>query len=303
MFIHNVISILTLFIWSCASLPIQAASKCAVDDESCNQNAHNQFIQQEFARQSESFYNASKAYKKFNLSPLIEAADIQSSDIILDLACGPGMITTECALKRPHKVYGMDITKEMLDIAKEHAVEHGVDDIIEFIEGNVERLPFNDNTFDIVITRWTFHHFDQLDRVIKEIHRVLKSETGKLVFLEFCAPNGTEKSDVFNAMHTIRDPSHVWAYNETGWMQQVHDGGFAMHNIEIVQRISKEMNWLQFIDWTNPSEADRRARQSVHAIAQFVSKCDCDVGMGFYRDDQDELMFVSNYVIITAIKG
>ena len=88
-------------------------------------------------RQSQKFYETAKEYKTVNLSPLIKAANIQSTDIVLDLACGPGLITTECAKQNPKKVYGMDNTKEMLEIAKKHALDNDVAGRIEFIEGNV----------------------------------------------------------------------------------------------------------------------------------------------------------------------
>jgi len=199
----------------------------------------------------------------------------------------------------------------MLAIAKKHALDNHIDaDKIEFVHGNVEQLPFDDNAFDIVITRWTFHHFDQLNKVMKEIYRVLKPQTGRLVFYDFCAPNisnyddaqETKLVDVFNAMHTIRDPSHVWAYNEAGWIEQVKNGGFEAENIRIANRLSKQMNWMEFIERTNPSEDDKRARNSIHVIGDFLARCDCDVGMNFYYNHQHELMIRSDYVIVVATK-
>ena len=201
----------------------------------------------------------------------------------------------------------MDITKEMLEIAKKHALDNDVANKIEFIEGNVESLPFEDNTFDIVVTRWTFHHFDKLQKVINEIYRVLKPKTGRLVFLEFVAPNITDDVpnnivNAFNAMHTIRDPSHVWAGNEQGWIDEVNKGGFKKENTDIVDRFSVKMNWMDFIKWTNPNESDKRGRESIHVIAEFLKNCNCNVGMDFYDDDQGNLIFISNYIVIIASK-
>ena len=102
-------------------------------------------------------------------------------------------------------------------------------------------------------------------------------------------------------MHTIRDPSHVWAGNEQGWIDVVNKGGFKKDNIEIVDRFSKEMNWMDFIKWTNPSESDKRGRESIHVIADILKDCSCDVGMDFY-DDEGKLMFISNYIVVIAMK-
>ena len=62
------------------------------------------------------------------------------------------------------------------------------------------------------------------------------------------------------------------------------------------------MNWMQFIKWTNPSESDKRGRESIHIIGESLKNCDCDVGMNFYHDENDELMFVSNYIVVIANK-
>ena len=274
------------------------------DNTSCesSESAHNIHIQQEFSRQSKAFYEAAKVYKTDNLLPLISAANIQSNDIVLDLACGPGLITTEVAKKNPKKVYGMDITQDMLNIATEHAKENNVLDQIEFIQGNVEQLPFDDNSLDIVITRWTFHHFDKLQTVLNEIYRVLKPQTGKLVFLEFCAPNNTEHEGILNAFHTIRDPSHVWAYSEDGWIDALKNSAFKDETINIVDRFSTKMNWKEFIEWTNPDENDKRARESMYIIGKYMEKCECNVGMNFFENNDKELMFTSNYIVVIATK-
>ena len=67
-----------------------------------------------------------------------------------------------------------------------------------------------------------------------------------------------------------------------GWIEQVNKGGFRSDKIEIVDRFSKEMNWMEFIKWTNPSERDKRGRESIHIIGESLKNCDCDVGMNFF---------------------
>ena len=76
----------------------------------------------------------------------------------------------------------MNITKEMLDSERKLVFDNNVSDKIDYIESDVESLPFEDNTFDIVVTRWTFHHFDKLQKVMNAIYRVLKPKTGKFIF-------------------------------------------------------------------------------------------------------------------------
>ena len=77
----------------------------------------------------------------------------------------------------------------------------------DYVIGEAEHLPFEDNTFDMVVSRLAFHHFVDADAVFAEMHRVVKAE-GKIVVADLLARNGTcrEAADQYE---TLRDPSHI----------------------------------------------------------------------------------------------
>jgi len=95
---------------------------------------------------------------------------------ILDAGCGTGIYSRMLAEKRA-EVTGIEISKKMLDIAKEYC--KGLE--IKFDKGSVDELPYDDGSFDIIIASLVIHYFADPTKVFKEFHRVLKKD-GILVF-------------------------------------------------------------------------------------------------------------------------
>lgn len=79
----------------------------------------------------------------------VEAAGVREGDEVLDVACGSGNATIPAA-KTGAEVTGLDITPELLEAGRANAVDAGVE--IDWIEGDAEQLPFDDESFDAVIS-------------------------------------------------------------------------------------------------------------------------------------------------------
>jgi len=98
---------------------------------------------------------------------------------ILDLGCGDGYDLSQFA-KRSAKVYGLDSSKEMVKLARKRNPEG----IIEI--GRFDEIPFNDKSFDIVVSKWALQTAAEIQPIYEEIVRVLKPR-GRLIFLA-CHP-------------------------------------------------------------------------------------------------------------------
>ncbi|MCL5985470.1 MAG: class I SAM-dependent methyltransferase [Actinobacteria bacterium] len=68
----------------------------------------------------------------------------------------------------------LEISSDMIEIAKGNAREYGFDECVEYVKGNAQRMPFGDETFDGVFTNGSLHEWSQPEEVFNEIHRVLK---------------------------------------------------------------------------------------------------------------------------------
>ena len=109
------------------------------------------------------------------------------AETVLDVATGTGDFAIEALRLKPTKITGIDISQGMLDVGKIKMKDKGYDSKIEMLLGDSENLPFNDNMFDAITVGFGVRNFENLEKGITEMHRVL-SEKGKIAILEFSKP-------------------------------------------------------------------------------------------------------------------
>ena len=139
---------------------------------------------------------------------VLAATEIQADDTVLDVACGPGVTTCDLAEVAGHAT-GIDVTPAMINQAKELQQKKGLTNVAWHV-GAVPPLPFGDESFSLVFTRYSFHHFSDPLAVLKEMVRVCK--TGGRVVVVDVFMTTTEQARAYNHMEKLRDPSHVRAF-------------------------------------------------------------------------------------------
>jgi len=107
-------------------------------------------------------------------SRLVQMANPQPGESILDVGCGTGIIARHVAPRvgSSGKVIGLDVNPNMLTIAR--AAADREDLVIEWREGRAENLPFPDNHFDLVLSQFSLMFFTDRPAALAEIHRVLR---------------------------------------------------------------------------------------------------------------------------------
>lgn len=113
---------------------------------------------------------------------LIEQANLDKNKLVLEVACNMCTTSIEIAQKYRCQIIGIDLDKKSLEKAKANINKARVNEYIHIQQGNAMKLPFADNTFDIVINEAMLTMLDNKakEQAIKEYFRVLKSE-GKLL--------------------------------------------------------------------------------------------------------------------------
>ena len=106
---------------------------------------------------------------------------------ILDIATGTGDLALMMASLDPDKIVGLDISQGMLEVGKQKIAKENLNHKIEMVVGDSENIPFNDNTFDAITVSFGVRNFENLDKGLTEILRVLKPN-GKFVVLETSNP-------------------------------------------------------------------------------------------------------------------
>jgi len=116
---------------------------------------------------------------------------------ILDVATGTGDFAVQALSLKPEKITGIDISEGMLDVGRNKIEKRGLTDKVELLKGDSENLPFSDNSFHAVTVAFGVRNFENLEKGLGEIYRVLKPG-GMVVILEFSRPRRFPFRQVYN---------------------------------------------------------------------------------------------------------
>jgi arsenite methyltransferase len=102
-------------------------------------------------------------------------AKLNSGEVVLDLGSGGGIDVLLSARRvgPTGKAYGLDMTDEMLELARKNQRKAGIDNV-EFLKGEIEHIPLPDSTVDVIISNCVINLSGNKDRVLREAFRVLK---------------------------------------------------------------------------------------------------------------------------------
>ena len=116
---------------------------------------------------------------------------------ILDVATGTGDFGIEALSLDPEEVIGIDISAGMLEKGREKLLRKKLDGRMQMILGDSEALPFSDNNFDAVIVAFGVRNFENLEKGLRHMYRVLRNG-GEVLVLEFSKPRGFPFKQVYN---------------------------------------------------------------------------------------------------------
>jgi len=111
----------------------------------------------------------------------------QNAKIVLDIATGTGDLAIMLAQANIDKVTGLDISSGMLEVGKKKVAQLNLENKIEMVLGDSEKLPFKDHTFDAITVGFGVRNFEDLEKGLSEIYRVLKPK-GTFIVLETSQP-------------------------------------------------------------------------------------------------------------------
>lgn len=142
----------------------------------------------DFDTRSDKFTELARLQKQAGLALQAERAMWQRAGMkngmtVLDLGCGPGLISCSIAAELPESsIVGIEISDALQSHARENAIRLGLNNV-RFVRGDVYDLPFDDGTFDFVHARFLFQHLRDPSLVLKEVFRILKPG-GKICIMD-----------------------------------------------------------------------------------------------------------------------
>ena len=117
--------------------------------------------------------------------------------LMLDVATGTGDFAIESLDLNPDKIYGIDISEGMLNVGREKIKNKKLENKIELRLGDSENIDFEDNTFDAITVAFGVRNFENLEKGLENMLRVLKPG-GKAIILEFSTPSKFPMKQLYN---------------------------------------------------------------------------------------------------------
>jgi len=217
------------------------------------QGEHNKLILDQFSKQAIPFSKKVPALSNevfFRL--VIETVGINQQDTVLDVACGPGMLSCSIAKKARH-VTGIDLVPRMIEQARLLQQEKKLSNM-DWKIGDVSQLPFADASFSAVVTRFSFHHFLKPPMVLKEMVRVAKPKERVAVVDVFTTSSA--HAHLHNLIEKLRDDSHVKAFSLLELQAMAQSAGLSNLKTQFY-RLEIEFEGQLKASFPKPGDADK----------------------------------------------
>ena len=194
-----------------------------------------------------------------------QVAGVTRDDIALDVACGPGLVVCAFATVARH-VTGVDITPAMLEQARALQQREGLTNV-EWKLGDGTKLPFEDESFSLVLSRYAFHHFENPKAVLAEMVRVC--QPGGRVCVADVYVTSDAQDEAYNRIELLRDPSHVRHCTWTNTKRYSLKPGCRSGSRRFIA-----LTWRSTCCW-NPRERQNVRRRSSVRQSKLISNAMC----------------------------
>ena len=210
-----------------------------------------QAIREEYKHQA-AFWG--KAAVSAHLTWVAQQLELAPHLAVLDVAAGTGLFSQAIAA-HVARITALDITPEMLEQGRVQARQNEVSNIT-FQQGAAEDLPFPRDSFDLVMTRYTVHHFLHPTAVLKEMTRVCRAG-GTVVVVDMVASEDPEIAARQNHLERLADPTHTKMLSPS-----VLIACFAEAQLHLDKHLSHDVE-MTFDQWQSHMPADAEARQVI----------------------------------------
>ncbi|KNY08329.1 SAM-dependent methyltransferase [Achromobacter piechaudii] len=191
-------------------------------------STHDAAVDRQFSPRATAYLTSAVHAQGEDLLQMAGIARAHSTARVLDLGCGGGHVTFHVA-PEVKDVTAYDLSQQMLDVVAGEAAKRGLANVTTR-QGKAEYLPFADAEFDVVMSRYSTHHWQDAGRGLREAFRVLKPG-GVAVFADVVSPGEPLLDTWLQTIEVLRDTSHVRDYSVAEWTRMLTEAGFTLEGL------------------------------------------------------------------------
>lgn len=254
-----------------------------------NSNSHNDAVDRQFGAQASAYLTSAVHAQGNDLQRLGRLLAAHPQARVLDLGCGAGHASFTAAAQ-VSQVVAYDLSAQMLAVVAQAAQERGMSNI-QTQQGVAESLPFADGDFDLVISRYSAHHWHDVGQALREVKRVLKPG-GKAILMDVVSPGHPLLDIYLQTVEVLRDTSHVRNYAPGEWLSMLTAAGLR------AEEVTSDRLPLEFSSWVARM---RTPETLVAAIREFQRQVSDEVVSHFAI--QPDGTFTSDIMMLVARRG
>lgn len=253
-----------------------------------NTKNHEALVGDQFGARANAYLTSAVHAQGRDLEALVALASNHRDARVLDLGCGGGHVSFNVA---PHvrEVVAYDLSPEMLDVVARAAEERGLTNVTTQ-QGVVENLPFPDASFDLVLSRYSAHHWRDFD-ALREAARVLKPG-GIAGFADSVAPGTPLLDTYYQTLEMLRDCSHVRSYSRAEWEAAMARAGL-LPSVSVQFRVH-----LVFNTWIERMRTPKVQVDAIRALQASVA-----TSVTRYFDTEPDGSFAIDVALFQAVKA
>lgn len=204
-----------------------------------------QLTVKQFGARAASYLTSAVHSKGADLDQLTEIVWKAKPSRVLDLGCGAGHASFAAAAGEAKRVTAYDPSPDMLAIVAEEGARRGFNNLDTQV-GAAESLPFESGTFDLIVTRYSAHHWANVPAALAECARVA-TPGARLIAIDLISPETPLLDTSLQVVEFLRDASHVRNYRISEWRAMLDAAGFRAPSITTWKLTLEFASWIERI--------------------------------------------------------
>jgi len=257
------------------------------------QHTQHDVVRREFGQQAAHFGEQGLTLSNQDyLQWIVEQLDLRPHFEVLDVAAGTGHLSRAIA---PYVkcVVALDLTPEMLAQGRYEAEQQGLTNLV-FEQGEAEHLSYAHDRFDLVVTRFSLHHFADPHKPLQEMVRVCR-RGGRVAVIDLVSRDDAAVAITYNHLERLRDPSHLRALTADELQRLMRQMG-----LDLVHTTSRDVE-VHLERWLDLTAAAPEARQTIRtALTQDLEGMQTTGMRPYFRDG--ELKFLHAWLVVIGMK-